>query len=140
MTDPIEAAAVVLPQAGAPRSPKPTDHLFKIAFRVLPDEEAFRRLPFSGDAQPLPPDPDDGAQYAPNLSGGGLGVYGELRSLRGRHLRRGDFVKMRIQTGRQRASIRCLGLVAWVRVNQDAGLYSAGVGFVGVDPRDLKPG
>lgn len=135
----IEAAAVLAAQAGGPRRPKATDHRFRVRFTVLPDDEALQRLPLP-DAPPHPaPDSSDDACYAPNLSGGGVGIYGELRTLRGQSLHRGDFVTMEIRPAGKRRPIRCMGLVAWVRVNQDAGLFRAGVGFVGVDQRDLAP-
>jgi hypothetical protein len=133
----IEAAGVLVASAAHPRRPKSTDHQFKVAFRVLPDEEALQRLDGLQLSLPLGEDPEDGAQYAASLSGSGLGVYGRLDALRGQPLHRGDFVKLELRAGRHRARIRCLGLVAWVRVNKDARVFRAGVGFVGVDPRDL---
>lgn len=138
MMDAVEAAAVLLPQAQALHRPKATDHRFKVRFRVLPDEEALARLPRSSGPAFALPDPENGAVYAPNAHGSGLDVCGELGTLRGRPLRRGDIVKMEIRLGRTRARIRCLGMVAWVRVNKLAGLFQAGVGFVAVDRRDLN--
>lgn len=133
----IPASAVLLAQAQAPHRPKPTDHKFELAFRVLDDNEALQRLGHLSLEPMAPEDPEDGARYAPNLSAGGLGVSGRLDALQGRALQRGDIVKMELRVGHSRARIRCLGMVAWVRVNRNSGVFRAGVGFVGVDPRDL---
>jgi hypothetical protein len=132
----IQAAAVLVPEPGAPRRHKDTDQHFSVRFRVLPDDEALSRL--SGLQGDPAPDPEDGARYEASGSNGGMGLYGSLEQLHGAHLHRGDFVKMEIRAFRSEARIRCLGLVSWVRVNRTAGLFRAGVGFVGVDRRDLK--
>ena len=138
----MEAAAVLAQRARVWRRPKPTDLRFAVRFRVLPDEEALRRLPHFEADRPLEPDPDpeDGSVYAPYASDGGLGLIGETARLGGRPLRRGDLVKMEIRAEGKAARIRCLGQVAWVRMDHAAGLFRAGVGFVGVDRRDLSPG
>jgi hypothetical protein len=138
MSRPIEAAGVLVAHAAAPRRPKDTDHRFKVAFRVLEDDEALQKLRHVQLELPVPEDPEDGARYDAALGPNGLGVYGRLDALKGQPLHRGDFVKLEIRPGRARERIRCLGLVAWVRVNRDARLFRAGVGFVGVDRRDLK--
>ena len=142
MSQAMEAAAVLAEQALVWRRPKPTDHRFRVRFRVLPDEEALRRLPHFEADRPLDPDPDpeDGSVYAPYASSSGLGLFGEMALLGGRPLHRGDLVKMVIRADGKAARIHCLGQVAWVRVDHAAGLFRAGVGFVGVDRRDLSPG
>jgi hypothetical protein len=136
MRDAVEAAAVLVPEARTPRAHKPTDLHFKVRFSKVPDEEALERL--GGLDQAAPPDPETGACYRAHLSPSGFDLYGESGKLRGRHLRRGDLLKMEIHAGGTRARVRCLGLIAWLRVDHDAGLFGMGVGFVGVDPRDLN--
>ena len=138
MTNAIDAAAVLADQAQQPRRPKPTDHRLRLRFSVLPDEEALRRLPRFDAGPELSDDPpEDEHCYAPYSSEGGVGIYGELKALGGRTLRSGDFVQMEIRGKGRLSRVRCLGEVRWVRVSHDAGIFRAGVVFVGVDPRDL---
>lgn len=136
MRDAVEAAAVLVPEARALRRHKPTDLLFKVRFAKVPDEEALERLGALDRTEQ--PDPETGACYTANLTPAGLGLYGETRALEGRRLRCGDLLKMEIRASRHRARVRCLGLVAWVKVDRNAGLFGMGVGFVGVDRRDLE--
>lgn len=134
----IEAAAVLVAKAAFPRRVKATDHQFPVSFRVLEEDEALQRLSGLQLSLPAPEDPEDGARYEANLSESGVDLYGPLDALHGQPLRKGDFLKLELRAGRERARIRCLGLVAWVRVNRNAHIFSAGVGFVGVDKRDLE--
>jgi hypothetical protein len=133
-----EVTAVLASQASHPRRPKPTDQHLRVRFKVLPDDQALLRLPRIESDRPLSdPDPEDGTVYAPYCTDGGMGITGDIRSLAGHSLHCGDLVKMEIRAEGKAARVRCLGQVAWVRVNRDAGLFRAGVCFVGVDPRDL---
>jgi hypothetical protein len=128
------ADGVLFSDAHGPRPLKPTDHRFKVAFKVVPDHQALRylRRPDAPAGQR-----QDGAPYHPDVIGG-LGVHGDLRSLRGRHLHCGDFVELELRHSDPPACVHCLGTVAWVRIDHNARVFHAGVGFVGVDMRDLE--
>lgn len=135
MHKPMQAAAVLSTHAPEPRRPKPSDTRLHVSFSVLEEPGDLERLSHPpADAEPAP---ESGARYAPHAGEGGLGLYGQLRALGGRALRPGDLLKMEIRAARHRSLVRCLGRVSWVRLYRDAGLFGAGVGFVGVDPRDL---
>ena len=136
-----EATAVLATRANHVRRPKATDQRLRVRFKVLPDEEALHRLPrIESDHELSDPDPEDGTVYAPYCTDDGMGITGDIGTLAGHSLHCGDLVKMEIRAHGKAARVRCLGQVAWVRVNRDAGLFRAGICFVGVDPRDLAKG
>lgn len=131
----IEAAAVLVSEIAQPRILKPTDHIFRVNYKVLQDERELEQL-FS-DAQAFAGGFDEDTAYAPVPSKGGLGVYGDLRTLRGTDLQSGDVVELVIMAEDGGARVRCMGLVTWVRVEPAPGRYGLGVRFLAADLRDL---
>lgn len=132
MKQATHADGVLFSDVSTPRRLKPTDHRFKVAFQVLPVRKALGRL-----QRPEQPATLEHAPFVPSHTGG-LGVYGDLVELRGQPLHCGDLLQLEIRHSRARARVRCLGSVTWVRINRDAGVFRMGVGFVGVDRRDLS--
>lgn len=131
MKQATHADGVLFSDPSTPRNLKPTDHRFKVAFQVLPDRQALGRLQRHEQPATL-----GHAPFIPTLTGG-LGVYGDLKALRGQPLHCGDLLHLEIRHNRLGARIRCLGSVAWVRIDRNARLFRVGVGFLGVDRRDV---
>jgi len=135
----LEADAAVVPQAHQRRHHQRADLCFKVRFFVLKDDEALTTLDRIQDAASMGASLEAGGEsWMQNVSAGGLGLCGQLHSLRGHGVKEGDFLRIEIQPLRAEGSVRCLGRVAWVEVNHDAGLFRAGVCFVAVNPQDLE--
>jgi hypothetical protein len=138
----IEADAAVVPLAHQHRRHQRVDLCFKVRFRVLREEEALATLTHiqdSGDeAVAHGADVDSNNSYTNNVSSGGLGLCGQLSTLRGHALAEGDILKIEIQPRRSESIVRCLGRVAWVEIEADAAIFRAGVSFVAVNPTDLE--
>lgn len=140
----IQATAAVVPLAYQQRRYDRQNLCFKIQFRVLEDDEVMKAL-YQLHPEPLNSSPASNSgdssyeTYTENISQGGLGLGGDLRSLNDRVLEEGDFLKIEITLPYTQSKIRCLGSVAWVEVDEDAEIFRAGVSFVAVNPMDLRP-
>ena len=136
----IEAVAAVVPLAHQRRRHHRDDLCFKVRFYVLNVDDAQRVLDhFQNDIHEPAAGPGAAEEsYMGNLSAGGLGLCGLWDPRQGGAIKEGDVLKIEIEPPRIDASVRCLGKVAWVEVNPEAGVFRAGVSFVAVNPEDLK--
>jgi len=136
----IEADAAIVPLAHQRRRHQREDLCFKVRFRVLHGADAAKVLDqvqiSAGDETSEPESGDE--TYAANLSMGGLGLCGHFKTLEGRTLSEGDFLKIEIQPPRLDQTVRCLGRVAWIELSPETGVFRAGVSFLAVNPEDLK--
>jgi hypothetical protein len=65
-------------------------------------------------------------------------LCGHFKTLAGRTLSEGDFLKIEIQPPRSQGVVRCLGRIAWIEMSPETGVFRAGVAFLAVNPNDLK--
>jgi hypothetical protein len=136
----IEAVAAVVPLAQQRRRHHRDDMCFKVRFYVLNDDDAQRVLDhFQNETHGHQAGPGAAEEsYMGNLSAGGLGLCGLWDTRQGHAIKEGDVLKIEIEPPRSDATVRCLGKVAWVEVNPEAGVFRAGVSFVAVNPQDLE--
>jgi hypothetical protein len=136
----IEADASIVPLAHQRRRHHRDDLCFKVRFYVLhhaDDQKVLDHFQTETDERHIDTDAED-VSYMGNLSAGGLGLCGLCDTLQGQAIKEGDVLRIEIQPPRIEASVRCLGKVAWVEVNAEAGVFRAGVSFVAVNPEDLE--
>jgi len=136
----IEAVAAVVPLAQQRRRHHRDDLCFKVRFYVLHADDAQRVLDrFQNETPEHPAGPAAAEEsYMGNLSAGGLGLCGLWDPRQDHSIKEGDVLKIEIEPPRIDVIVRCLGKVAWVEVNPEAGVFRAGVSFVAVNPEDLK--